>query len=229
MGRYMVVLNLLALSLFTGCGKTDVFFRIGKIKRVTQNQYQDDPLLLRNHAIYNSRMTLSFFAENKPFPLEKDSLRQLVFDVFKGLDIDSLKIVGGENIIDSTLYQHPFAFNLRRIKSTYLNELAGNTEGVSVLVPLVYGYNRISFTGFISSGGLAGSSGWYFISYLDLIVYIVKDQKVIYSRHIRYKSDQVWADSEDEILAVPPLAAVKQEHWDELVRQAMKDYIKRLK
>jgi len=52
---------------------------------------------------------------------------------------------------------------------------------------------------------------------------------VIYSRHIRYKSDQVWADSEDEILAVPPLAAVKQEHWDELVRRAMKDYIKRLK
>jgi hypothetical protein len=228
MGRYMVVLNLLALSFLTGCGKTDIFFREGKFKSVTQKHYQFEPLLLRNHTIYNSRQKVSFFSEYEPFQIDKDSLRQVVFDVFEGLDIDSLKIVGGENLIDSALYKNP-TFNFRKIDSGYLTELAGNTEGVAVLVPLVYAYNLFSFTGFISSGGLAGSSGWYFISYLDLIVYIVKDQKVIYSRHIRYKSDQVWADSEDEILAVPPLAAVKQEHWDELVRRAMKDYIKRLK
>jgi hypothetical protein len=222
-------MSLLVLSLLTACGKTDVFFRQGKFKRMTQRQYKSEPLLLRNYAIYNSRTKLSFFAENEPFHVDKDSLGQAVFSVFDGLDIDSLKIVGGANLIDSTLYQHPFTFNLRRVNGSYLKELAGATDGVSVLVPLVYGYNRFSFAAFISSGGLAGSSGWYFISYLDLIVYIVKDDQVIYSRHIRYKSDQVWADTEEEILSVPPLAAVKQEHWDELVRLAMKDYIKRMK
>lgn len=228
MARYIVVLNLIALSLLTGCGKTDVFFRKGKFKSVTAKQYQDYPLLVRNYAIYNSRRGSSFFSVNEPFQIDKDSLRQVVFNVFGDLDIDSLKIVGGENLIDSSLYVKP-AFTFGRIESSYLKELAGDTKGIAVLVPLIYGYNNFSSSGYISSGGLSGSSGWFFISFINFFVYVILNDHIIYSRHILYKSDQVWADTEEEILAVPPLAAVRQEHWDELVRLAMKDYIKRMK
>jgi hypothetical protein len=228
MGRYIVFLNLIVLSLLTGCGKTDVFFRQGKLKSVTKKEYKKEALLIRNYAIYNSRRETSFISENKPFPVNKDSLHQVVFGIFHSLDIDSLKIVGGQNLIDSALYVKP-AFNFRRVDNSYLKELAGNTKGVSILIPLVYAYNNFSFTGFISSGGMLGSSGWYFITYINLFVFVICDEQIIYSRHFVYKSDQVWVDSKDEILAVPPLVAVKQEHWDKLVRLAMKDYIKRLK
>jgi hypothetical protein len=195
---------------------------------VTLKSYQKEPLLLKNFAIYNSRQERLLIADNEPFPINKDSLSSVVFNSFDRLEIDFLKIVGGQNLIDSALYVKP-AFNFRRVDISYLKELAGSTEGVTVLVPLVYAYNRFSFTGFISSGGMSGSSGWYFITWLNLFVYVIRDDQVIYSRLIVYKSDQVWADSRDEILAVPPLVAVKQEHWDKLVRLAMKDYFKRLK
>jgi hypothetical protein len=76
---------------------------------------------------------------------------------------------------------------------------------------------------------MAGSSGYNILTWLSLFVFVVDQNEIVYSRHIRYKSDQVWADTEEEILAVPPLAAVRQEHWDELVMLAMKDYIKRMK
>jgi hypothetical protein len=190
--------------------------------------YQKSPLLMRNYAIYNSRQERLLTAENEPFTIDKDSLRQVIFDVFTGLNIDSLKIVDGDNLIDSALYLKS-AFTFGRVDRSYLKALAGNTEGVAVLVPLVYAYNRFSSTGFISSGGMSGSSGWYLISWINFFVYIIRDDQIIYSRLFVYKSDQVWADTEEEILAVPPLAAVRQEHWDELVRLAMKDYIKRMK
>jgi hypothetical protein len=224
----MVFLNLIALITLTGCGKTDIFFRQGQLKSVTKKEYKNESLLIRNHAVYSSKRENSLGSENMPFRIDKDSLVQVVFKAFEGLGIDSLKIVGGQNLIDSTLYIKP-AFTFGRIESSYLKDLAGNSEGVTVLVPLVYAYNDFSFTGFISSGGMSGNSGWYFISFLNLFVYIIRDDQIIYSRHFVYKSDQVWADTEEEILAVPPLAAVKQEHWDELVRLAMKDYIKRMK
>ncbi len=228
MGRYMVILNLLAICLLCGCGKTDIFFRSGRAKSVTLKSYQEKQLLIRNYAIFNSRQERLLTADNEPFPIDKDSLSQVIFEVFKSLDMDSLKFVGGENLIDSALYVKP-AFTFGRIESNYIKELAGDTQGVAVLVPLVYAYNRFSFTGFISSGGVSGSSGWSFITWLNFFVYVLRDDQVIYSRLFVYKSDQVWADSREEILAVPPLAAVKQEHWDELVRLAMKDYIKRLR
>jgi hypothetical protein len=223
-----IVIFYVIVLIHTGCYVHDVYYKRSKSKSVKSRSYPKDQLLLRNHAIYNSRDELTLTNYNAPFEINKDSLSQVLFNSFGKLGLSNLKLDFGENFIDSTLYKKR-EFNMRLIEPQYLNKLAGNTVDKTILLPIVYSYNRFSFTGFISSGGISGDNGWYILTWLDLIVYIIKDEKIIYSRHIRYKSDQVWAESKEEIEAVPPLAAVKQEHWDELVRLAMEDYIKRLK
>jgi hypothetical protein len=108
-------------------------------------------------------------------------------------------------------------------------DLAETSKESLTMIPIIIANNQYQFVSYFTSGGAFGSGGWNAITWVHLILYIFEDQEVIYSRHYRYKSNLVRADSREEILAVPPLAAVKQEHWDELVRLAMKDYIKRLK
>lgn len=223
-----VIISIVISLIFSSCYVHDVYYKKSKSKSVKSRSYPKDQLILRNHAIYNSRDELTLTNYNVPFEINKDSLTQVLFNSFDRLGLSDLKLDFGENLIDSTLYKKR-VFNMTLIESQYLDKLAGNTDGKSILLPIVYSYNRFSFTGFISSGGMSGNNGWYILTWLDLIVYIIKDEKIIYSRHIRYKSNQIWANSRAEILDVPPLAAVKQEHWDELVWLAMEDYIKRLK
>ena len=213
----------------TGCYVHDVYYKKSKSKSIKFKSYpKEEMILIRNYAIYNSRDELTLTNYNQPFEVKKDSLRQILDDSFTKLGINNLRRGFGENMIDSTLYKKR-VFNILHVEEPYLKKLAGNTQNITVLMPIVYAHNQFSFTGFISSGGISGDNGWYILTWLDLIVYIIRDEEIIYSRHIRYKSNQVWADIKSEILVVPPLAAVKQEHWDELVRLAMEDYIKRLK
>ena len=76
---------------------------------------------------------------------------------------------------------------------------------------------------------MAGNIGFHVVSFVNLIVYLVEDDKIIYSNQIRHTTERTWADTRAEAEALPPAPLVKQEHWDELVRLAMEDYNKRLK
>jgi len=217
-----------ALILSFGCAPNEVFHKQSRGKWISQKSYFcKDTLVLNNYSLYNSREELLLVPNNQPFQFNEDSISQVFIDSFKKLELANVEVNFSQNIIDSLIFKRPIY--IRNLDPSFIAELAGSTNGKTILIPLIYAYNRIAFTAYFTSGGGFGDNGWYFITYLDLIVFIVKSDKVIYSRHFSYKSDQVWADTRSEIEAVPPLAAVKQEHWDELVRLAMEDYIKRLK
>jgi hypothetical protein len=184
--------------------------------------------VVKDYALYNSRSKQSFSPEKGPFEVDEDSLFTVLVSSFKKLGLGNIKTESGSNIIDSVFYRIQVV-GLKHFEKSYINEIAGDTRKLPALVLITNAHNQYLFSGFISSGGMAGSSGYNILTWLSLFVFVVDEDEIVYSRHIRYKSDQVWADTEEEILAVPPLAAVRQEHWDELVRLAMKDYIKRMK
>jgi len=227
------VINLLVLIAFlmisNGCVSYDIFYKKSKPRSVTIKSYSpNDNIFIRDYALYNSIEEELLIPNNQPFEINKDSLVLVIQDSFKKLSLNSLKLHFNENIVDSTLY-YKSVFNINKIRNDYFEKFSENLESEIILVPIIYSYNSYFFTAFFTSGGGFGDNGWSFITYLDLIVFMIKNKEIIYSRHIRYKSDQIWADTNSEIEAIPPLAAVKQEHWDELVRLAMEDYIKRLK
>jgi len=218
-----------SVSLIQGCAPNDVFHKRSRGKWVTKESYSlADTLLVKDYALFNSRSKQSFSPEKGPFEVDEDSLFTVLVSSIKKLSLENIKIEMGNNIIDSTVYRIQVV-GIKHFDDSYIYEIAGDTRNSPALVLITNAHNQYLFSGFISSGGMAGSSGYAITTWLGLFVFVVDQNEIVYSRHIRYKSDQIWADSEDEILAVPPLAAVKQEHWDELVRRAMKDYIKRMK
>jgi hypothetical protein len=162
-------------------------------------------------------------------PIDKDSVMKVVGKSFNKLEIPIVnKFHFGDNYIDSTFYKN-HVINIRHIDEGWIKEIAGDTKYKKVLVPFIYIFNGITFTGFISSGGVSGSSGFHLMTFLNLMVFIVEDEKIIYSSQALHTTERTWADSRAEAEALPPAPLVKQEHWDELVRLAMEDYIKRLK
>jgi hypothetical protein len=230
MGRLLLLLVLgISICLIQGCAPNDVFYKKNKARWVTKKSYnRADTLVVKDYALYNSRAKLSFSPDKGPFEVDKDSLFSVLVSSINKLGLKNLKMEIGRNIIDSASYRRD-GLSIRQFSESYINEIAGDTRDSPALVLITYAHHQYFFTGFISSGGMAGSSGYTTLTWLSLFVFLVDQNEIVYSRHINYKSDQIWADTEEEILAVPPLAAVKQEHWDELVRLAMKDYIKRMK
>ncbi|WP_114752798.1 hypothetical protein [Pleomorphovibrio marinus] len=228
--RNLFILPLLLISLlFLGCAPNNVFHKKSRGKWVTKKSYTTtDTLVVRNYGLYNSINEVLLTPNKKPLFVNKDSLLMVFKKSIYKIDFNLIDINLSKNLIDSSLYRQQ-AVRIGHIDDTYIRTLADSIIGNVKLIPIIYAHNQYSFVTSFSGVGNFSSKGWYFITYLSLFVFVIKEDEIVYSRHIRYKSDQVWADSREEILAVPPLAAVKQEHWDELVRLAMEDYIKRLR
>ena len=230
MSKFTILHLIILLLILIGCVPNNVFYKKSRQAGIVQKNYLKlDTLRIVNYSFYNAKDYQSLTTEIHPFDINKDSIFDVFLSSVNQLELENVKIEAGRNYIDSLFYNTNRPFKTRNINTNQVLEMAGNKTSKFILVPFIHAYNNIAFTCYITSGGMAGNNGFYFITWLDLIVFIVKGEEIIYSRQIRYKSDQVWADTKSEIEAIPPLAAVKQEHWDELVRLAMEDYIKRLK
>ena len=218
----------LAITLMTGCHKE--YSKLNRRFSTTQKTYSlKDTLHIRNYILYNTQDHLSLVFNNKPIPINEDSVMQVVLGSFEKLEIPLVShLEKGKNHIDSAFYKD-YLVRIRKIDENWIKEVAGDTHGCLTLIPFIYIFNRISFTGYITSGGMAGNNGFHVVSFVNLIVYLVEDDKIIYSNQIRYTTERTWADTRAEAEALPPAPSVNQEHWDELVRLAMEDYIKRLK
>ncbi|MCH6198839.1 hypothetical protein MMU07_04575 [Aquiflexum sp. LQ15W] len=225
--KHIRIVLLFALSV--SCTPNDVFHKKSRGKWITKKSYDlGDTIIVNNFGLYNTRNEVLLIANKEPFPVNKDSLLAIFQKSLSTLGLSRLEISFKDNLIDSSLFRQ-YAIRMKHLEDSYVSSFVKFSKHNTVLVPLIYADNQYQFTGYFTSGGAFGSSGWNAITWLHLFVFIFQNEEIIYSRHIRYKSDVVWADTEEEILAVPPLAAVRQEHWDELVRLAMKDYIKRVK
>jgi hypothetical protein len=226
--RKMQIILIVFLFLFSGCNKE--FRTLSKSRSTKQSAYAAaDSVHLENYILYNTVSHLSFTRNNKPMPIDKDSVMEVVGESFKKLEVsfvDNFHL--GDNHIDSIFYQNQ-VIKIKHIDKNWIKEVAGDTKGRKVLVPFIYIFNRITFTGYITSGGMAGSSGYHLMTFLNLMVFIVEDDDIVYSGQTLHTSERTWANSREEAEAIPPAPLVRQEHWDELVRLAMKDYIKRVK
>jgi hypothetical protein len=228
MDRSKLILMLVVVLIVTGCHKE--FRRTGRRSNLTLNTYSlKDSLLLKNYTLYSSQAHSSFSVNSKPVPVNDDSVINVIERSFQKVGLPLISRVDqGKNHVDSMFYRD-FVIRIAKMDESWIKDIAGGQSENVVILPTVYLHNRITNTAFISSGGLAGSSGFHVVSFLNLIVFVVKDGQIIYSRQYMHTSERTWANSREEAEAIPPAPLVTQEHWDELVRLAMKDYIKRMK
>jgi hypothetical protein len=224
----IAVIIVMVLTMMTGCHKE--FSRLNKRFSTTQKTYiQTDSLFIKNYILWSTQDHQSFTFNNKPIPISEDSVMKVVWKSFEKLDLPIVShFEKGQNHIDSTFYKD-YLIRIRKIDQDFLKKIAGNYQKTRILIPVINLRNSIIFTGYITSGGMSGSNGFNMVSFVNLIVFIIEDKEIIYSRQIRHSSEITKADSRVEAEAIPPAPLVTQEVWDELVRLAMEDYTKRLK
>jgi hypothetical protein len=221
-------ITVLLLTIITGCHRE--FSRLNKGNSKVEKFYShSDSLIIKNYVLYNSQAHANLSHNSLPIPIHEDSVMQVAWESFDKLDLPIVShLEKGQNHIDSTFYKD-YLIRIRKIDKEWIKEVAGESNDHLVLVPVISILNKIGFTGFISSGGMAGSSGFIMNSFVNLIIFIVQNNEIIYISQIRHSSDTTKANSRSEAEAIPPAPLVTQEVWDELVRLAMEDYIKRLK
>jgi len=228
MRKSYIILLLSICFLFSGCNKE--YRKLSRKKSIKQPTYSLlDSIHLENYILYNTISHFSIIRDIKPMPIDTDSVMEIVGKSFYKFNIPiKYNFSIGNNNVDSAFYNIKVV-NIKDINEDWIKEIAGDTKGRLTLVPFIYIFNSISFTGYITSGGMAGNNGFHLMTFLNLMVFIVKNDEIVYSSQALHTTERTWADTRAEAEALPPAPLVKQEHWDELVRLAMEDYIKRLK
>jgi hypothetical protein len=214
--------------LASGCNKE--YRKLSKSKSINQSANSVlDSIHLENYILYNTIDHLSFIKNNRPMPINTDSVMEIVGESFNKLKIPVVNNnYIGDNHIDSVFYKNQ-VIKIKDIDKDWIKNIAGDTKDIMILIPFIYIFNRITFTGYITSGGIAGNNGFHLMTFLNMMVFIVKNNEIVYSSQALHTTERTWADSRAEAEAIPPAPLVKQEHWDELVRLTMEDYMKRLK
>lgn len=96
------------------------------------------------------------------------------------------------------------------------------------LVPVITFTNEVHFGGYMTSNSMAGSGDFKHYTYFNFILYIIKDESIVYKSHMWFLSDRYFVNSFVEGYQLPSGVSIKQEHWDELVRRTMRGYFKQV-
>ena len=213
--NYLITFVVVTIS---SCASTRL---INKKDHLIKKSYTHDTLFLSDYiACYGLRNT--FGTEVIPsFPFNKDSL----FNHFEislkrlGLNINVSKI--NQNKCDS-IFHLDWRMKINKINKEKIKTIAQNRN--FTIIPFIYFDDYYRRYIYFSSGGVAGGGGYIKKPFLKLIIFILKDKEIIYISNSVHVAKSYHTSSKDNMLSTR-----KQEHWDNLVELAMRDYIKRMK
>jgi hypothetical protein len=184
-----------------------------------------DTLKLSNYILY------SFVTRSAPFyPVTEQILSS-------DSVIDKLRIALENNAIpydDQTLSGINYRDSMkmkRLVKFKNLDEkkiISAADSGGYYLLPVISFTNEVHFGGYMTANLISGTGEFKHYSYFNLLLYIIKDKKIIYKSHMWYLSDRYFVNSFEEGYKLPSGVSIKQEHWDELVRRTMRGYFKQV-
>jgi len=210
------------------CKGFDSFYKHDQFNRITEKRYLVDDIYINYYYLccYSRQRTIFEDSFNDNL-INEDSVANLVLNKIKGLDIhlvyDSLSNAAIDRICHKETLRLKYFLN-----GDELNNLQIDSKGKRVLVPVLNITDLYMFTGYMTSNFVPGDGGFMNFTSLSLMIFIIEDNEVIFADHIRYASKRTMANSLDEVRAIPPALEVNEEHIEELVRRAMKRYIKKL-
>jgi len=194
---------------------------IKKKEKIIQEMYSSDTIVMQNYMFYHDVTNSWDKVQDWTHQLSGDS----VVEIFKtslsklSLNIDYKKY--STNNVDSTFHQNwrkPFDHCLQE----KIYSLAKDKSEIQ-LVPLIKITNNYQSGMYFTSSGAAGGSRYLMRGKVYLIIYLIKNNSIIYSRSGLFLSDLHPAYDMKEVMHT-----LTQQDWDELVALVMKDYLDRL-
>jgi hypothetical protein len=162
----------------------------------------------------------------KNIEVDSDSLINLVVNNLLNLNIN-IKVGEIKNISEDAFCHSQF-IRIRDLKNIDFDKLGINSKGKRVLIPIIQIDDIFRFTAYITSNNVSGDAGFNNVTYFSFLPVIIENNKVIYADNIRYGSKGTTTHSREEAENLPIAYQVKEKHIEELVRRAMRRYVKRL-
>ncbi len=222
--RYLVFVVLC----FCSCKGFDSFLIHDRLQQKVKSKYGNEVLYIEDYMFCNFKrqrtLMKNVFEERNT---NSDSLIGLFSEKFEKTGLNIFYSAGGVNLADSSIC-HKEVLRINHLSKMDFSALGINSSSRKILIPVIKIADIYSFTGYMTSNMVAGDAGFMNFTSLSLLVYIIEDNEVIYTSNHRYASKRTFANSLEEVRAIPPAYQVREEHIEELVRRAMKRYVKRL-
>ena len=220
--KYTLLLSLV-FGVVLSCKLSKTYIPDGKRFYKFNDTYSStDTLFIRNFIMYGNADMGTLHDPWRRVRLNSDSL----IHVFKTSisKIEAVNISVNDQIfnrVNNSYYSNPL-LKYKKIDKEMLISFASNDTSVLSLIPVIlFSFNASRWSG-------SGQFDTYprLICHLNIAVFIVKNQEIIYFKQMRYveKVDGEYHPYEFEDYHIP----IPQEHWDGLVQEVMKEYIERL-
>lgn len=226
MRRFFLATFFLALLLLTSACVPSYYQKGILRKKVIDSYNNEEPLTLRNFIICNIIGRQGYIENIKVVETDSDSLLAIFEIALSNNGIKITRIQGENRCNDGLIAARPLRGNDIKTEDA-IALLDRNLEGLQ-MIPIIYIDNHIIFTGSISSAGVTDDSGFLFMPFVTLLIFIFDGDELIYRHMVTHKADALRAPYLDEAHELTSAGTVTQENWDELVRRTMRRYKKRL-
>ena len=202
-------------------------YRVTNRRYSVVKNYSKSNICIQNYILCNNTRNVWNIVEleGKNLELNTDS----VFNVFKSaiskLELDIIIKDFNNNYCTNSFHSNHH-LKIKNIDKEAILEVARYcTDAELILVPVIYLDNLYQRHIYFSSKGVPGGGYYMRDTFLNMVVYIVKNDEIIYLKSARFGPVSSETATPDE----DPPKKLTQENWDKLVELVMRDYIKRLK
>jgi hypothetical protein len=210
-----------SLIILLGISSCSMTRYMKKKDAVVRNYYSDDTLYIHGFVFYDNVINSWGVSQSWSPYMSEDS----VFRIFKNslLRVTTNTVVAEDNFnfIDSTFHGNWRKTFDSALERNILSQC--NSGGRLQLVPLIK-FTQSTRSGlYYTSSGAAGGSRYLIQNKLYLIIYLIEDNSIVYSRAAFCLGHSYPAYDITEVQHT-----LTQKDWDELVALVMKDYIDRV-
>ena len=213
-----IVFGLSVLLMVTSC-LTRIDTRQKRLQ-VRKGAYSVKDTIHISDAILCSIYDKGMFGKLEDFPVNNDS----VFNIFtSSLGKLGLNIEVDEGIsfhCDSSFFYNKH-LRISKINENTVLELATKHPSQVTMIPFIHVYTSdLLYMSATATGAPAG--GWKRSHFVGIVVYVVKENRIIYSRMFDFTGRK------SEVFSNENKSTIQQKHWDKLIERVMRDYIKQM-
>ncbi len=218
----VILFFLVVAGLFFGCSSHQ---EMSNLRKITISNYsKKDTLHLRDYIFcystgYEDDQGFMYSPRNRMSATNEDSIFNIFETSISKLELPLVILAKNQNRCDKSFHRN-YPVRIWRMDKERILEIADSTGSSTVLVPFIRIMQR---THVRIQGDPATSAVINKVSFVNLVVLVLKNDQIIYRRSFRYPFGHHVESRSD------PYPPIEQIHWDNLVRLAMEDYINRLK
>jgi hypothetical protein len=219
-----VIMKLFAIlvifMVFIGCSPNKYKITNKKAQIVKNSYSSSDTILFQNFILCNNINTLF---NNKKLKINEDSVLNIFFASVEKSGVTFVHKNKGSNFCDEEFHKNKL-IKVKNISKSKIIEISKPNNTLKA-VPFIYINNRSLKHLYFTSKGIPGGGEYLRDTFLNIIIYFIKDNEIIYLKSAWYGP----VSSETALPDEAPPKKLEQEHWDKLVELVMRDYIKRMK